>query len=156
MIAQVFPKEMDMFYLFVDRALEDVVSWVAVGGSPGGVCMHLKLTSGIFGKVSEYVSSLLATAHERDQLLYLNTMSTVLTSVRDTINALTGDDLPINIDQERGINLLYKLFIPFLDDYLSEEQQCVKTRSQELIDEWVSYVTHDDLIFAHVRVTCRI
>ncbi|KAI7880646.1 hypothetical protein K492DRAFT_237159 [Lichtheimia hyalospora FSU 10163] len=119
-IVQVFPKEMDMFYLFVDRALEDVVS--------------------------EYVSSLLATAHERDQLLYLNTMSTVLTSVRDTINALTGDDLPINIDQERGINLLYKLFIPFLDDYLSEEQQCVKTRSQELIDEWnlSSGVRRDD------------
>ncbi|KAJ8664074.1 hypothetical protein O0I10_000352 [Lichtheimia ornata] len=109
-IAKVFPEEMDMFYLFVDRALEDVVS--------------------------EYVSSLLATAHERDQLLYLNTMSTVLTSVRDTINALTGGDLPINIDRERGINLLYKLFIPFLDDYLSEEQLCVKTKSQELIDEW--------------------
>lgn len=89
-------------------------------------------------------------------------MSTVLTSVRDTINALTGGDLPINIDRERGINLLYKLFIPFLDDYLSEEQLCVKTKSQELIDEWVSYtytvvdVTHDDLIFAHVCVTCRI
>lgn len=27
-IVQVFPEEMDMFYLFVDRALEDVVSWV--------------------------------------------------------------------------------------------------------------------------------
>lgn len=81
-------------------------------------------------------------------------MSTVLTSVRDTINALTGGDLPINIDRERGINLLYKLFIPFLDDYLSEEQLCVKTKSQELIDEWVSYytVTHDDLIFAHEYV----
>lgn len=85
-------------------------------------------------------------------------MSTVLTSVRDTINALTGDDLPINIDRERGINLLYKLFIPFLDDYLSEEQLCVRTKSQELIDEWVSHtfvdVTHDDLIFAHVVYMC--
>lgn len=53
------------------------------------------------------------------------------------VDMLTQDDLPRRIDKERGVNLLFKLFLPFLDDYLYEEQNYVKTTCQELIDEWV-------------------
>lgn len=48
-IAKVFPEEMDMFYLFVDRALEDVVSWV-VAAVRRSLREHLKLTTGYFWK----------------------------------------------------------------------------------------------------------
>lgn len=45
-IAKVFPEEMDMFYLFVDRALEDVVSC----SKRITLREHLKLTTRYFWK----------------------------------------------------------------------------------------------------------
>ena len=57
----------------------------------------------------------------------------------EVVDELTKEDLPRKIDRERGINLIFKLFLPFLDDYLYEEQSYVKTACDELIEEWVRF-----------------
>ncbi|KAI9316784.1 exocyst complex component Sec10-domain-containing protein [Dichotomocladium elegans] len=60
--------------------------------------------------------------------------------------------LPRTIDHERGINLLYKLFIPFLDDYLAEEEAYIKESSRALVDEWMA-ATADQPSSSGARLT---
>lgn len=72
--------------------------------------------------------------------LYLRTMSVVLTSTKKVINVLTSDELPKNIEKDRGINLLFKLFLPFLDDYLYEESTYAENITKQYIEEWVRMI----------------
>lgn len=58
--------------------------------------------------------------------------------MRQLVDALTEEELPRKIDKERGVNLLFKLFLPFLDDYLYEELAYVKNTCDEHIQEWVN------------------
>ncbi|KAG2223931.1 hypothetical protein INT45_009383 [Circinella minor] len=109
-VAETFPEDVDVYYMFVDRVLEDVVS--------------------------DYVNSLLGIAQSHETRLYLHTISIVLDSMAEVVDELTKEDLPRKIDRERGINLIFKLFLPFLDDYLYEEQSYVKSACDELIEEW--------------------
>ncbi|KAI9276957.1 exocyst complex component Sec10-like protein [Phascolomyces articulosus] len=109
-VGETFPENVDVYYMFVDRVLEDVVS--------------------------DYVNSLLGIAQSHETRLYLHTISIVLDSMSQVVDVLTQEDLPRKIDRERGINLIFKLFLPFLDDYLYEEQAYVKAACDELIEEW--------------------
>ncbi|KAI9493070.1 exocyst complex component Sec10-like protein [Zychaea mexicana] len=109
-VSETFPEKVDVYYMFVDRVLEDVVS--------------------------DYVNSLLGIAQSHETRLYLHTISVVLDSMAQVVDVLTHEDLPRRIDRERGINLIYKLFLPFLDDYLYEEQAYVKSACDKLIEEW--------------------
>ncbi|KAL9559542.1 hypothetical protein MBANPS3_000368 [Mucor bainieri] len=95
LVIDVFPEKMDAFYMFADRVFEDVIA--------------------------EFVAQLLGRAMAISTHLYLRTMSVVLTSTKKVVNVLTSDELPKSIEKDRGINLLFKLFLPFLDDYLYEE-----------------------------------
>ncbi|KAI9310132.1 exocyst complex component Sec10-like protein [Dichotomocladium elegans] len=109
-VAETFPEDVDVYYTFVDRVLEDVVA--------------------------DYVNVMLGIAQRRDRRLYLHTISVILNSSSIMIEKLTDTSLPRTIDHERGINMLFKLFIPFMDNYLYEEQAYVKDTCKKLIDEW--------------------
>ncbi|KAG1151452.1 hypothetical protein G6F37_003438 [Rhizopus arrhizus] len=111
LISEIFPSKMDVFYLFVDRVFEDVVA--------------------------EFVAHLLGKAIQMDVKVYLKTMSIVLDSTRKVIDVLTKDEsLPEKIEKDRGVNLLFKLFLPFLDDYLYEESQYAERVTRRHIEEW--------------------
>lgn len=69
--------------------------------------------------------------------LYLRTMSVVLSSTKKVITVLTSDQVPKKIEKDRGVNLLFKLFLPFLDDYLYEESNYAEQITKKYIDEWV-------------------
>jgi recyclin-1 len=71
--------------------------------------------------------------------LYLRTMSVVLSSTKKVISVLTDENLPKCIQHDRGVNLLFKLFLPFLDDYLYEESKYAENITKKYIDEWVRH-----------------
>ncbi|KAI8336839.1 exocyst complex component Sec10-domain-containing protein [Chlamydoabsidia padenii] len=52
------------------------------------------------------------------------------------IDVITDPDLPSHLDKERGTNLLFKLLLPFLDDYLFEEQGYVNQICEDGIEKW--------------------
>ncbi|CEG65273.1 hypothetical protein RMATCC62417_02085 [Rhizopus microsporus] len=111
LIHDIFPEKMDMFYMFTDRVFEDVVA--------------------------EFVAHLLGNAIQASTQIYLKTMSVVLNSTRKVIDVLTNDeDIPQKIEKERGVNLLFKLFLPFLDDYLYEESQFTEKVTRKYIEDW--------------------
>lgn len=72
-----------------------------------------------------------------DTHLYLRTMSVVLDQTKNLVDLLTSDDLPNKIELGRGVNLLFKLFLPFLDDYLYQESTCAEKITKKYIDDWV-------------------
>ncbi|KAG1452843.1 hypothetical protein G6F56_007717 [Rhizopus delemar] len=111
LVEDIFPKKMDVFYVFVDRVFEDVVA--------------------------EFVAHLLGKAIQMSSHLYLKTMSIVLESSRQVIDVLTSDEeVAQKIEKDRGVNLLFKLFLPFLDDYLYEESQYAEKVTREQIEDW--------------------
>ncbi|KAG1464412.1 hypothetical protein G6F56_005089 [Rhizopus delemar] len=111
LISKTFPRKMDVFHIFADRVFEDVVT--------------------------DYVSHILEKAMQINVKLYLKTMSVVLDSSRQVVVALTTDDsLSEKMDADRGMNLLFKLFLPFLDDYLHEESRYAEKVARAHIEEW--------------------
>ncbi|KAI7906714.1 exocyst complex component Sec10-like protein [Cokeromyces recurvatus] len=110
-VAEVFPTKMDVFYIFVDRVFEDVIA--------------------------EFVSQLLNRAISKSTHLYLITMSNVLNLSKNMIDIFTNNsDSPSKIETDRGINLLFKLLLPFLDDYLYEESNYAEMTTKKYIEEW--------------------
>lgn len=74
-------------------------------------------------------------------------MSVVLNSTRKVIDVLTNDeDIPQKIEKERGVNLLFKLFLPFLDDYLYEESQFTEKVTRKYIEDWVIFKKRENNI----------
>jgi recyclin-1 len=67
---------------------------------------------------------------------YLRAMSVVLAKMKKLVDSLSSDDLPEKIEPERGINLMFKLFLPFMDDYLEEEANYAETITKKYIDDW--------------------
>ncbi|KAK4514320.1 ERMES complex subunit mmm1 [Mucor velutinosus] len=124
LVIDVFPEKMDAFYMFADRVFEDVIA--------------------------EFVAQLLGRAMSISTHLYLRTMSVVLTSTKKVINVLTSDELPKSIEKDRGINLLFKLFLPFLDDYLYEESTYAENITKQYIEEW------NNRSAAHTDVSARL
>lgn len=68
-------------------------------------------------------------------------MSVVLDSTRKVIEVLTDpNQVPKTIEHDRGVNLLFKLFLPFLDDYLYEESHYAQNITKKYIDDWVTFL----------------
>lgn len=88
--------------------------------------------------MAEYIGQLLARAMSFGSHTYLRTMSVVLSKVKKLVDRLSSDDLPKKIEPERGINLMFKLFLPFLDDYLEEESNYAETITKRYIDDWTT------------------
>ncbi|SAM09254.1 hypothetical protein [Absidia glauca] len=111
-VSQVFPTKIDVFYAFADRVFEDVIA--------------------------EYLTQLMAIAHNNGIKLYLPTMALSLSLLTSVIDSITDPDLPSHLDKERGANLLFKLLLPFLEDYLYEEQGYVNRICEDGIIQWNS------------------
>ncbi|KAI8883785.1 hypothetical protein K501DRAFT_294473 [Backusella circina FSU 941] len=60
----------------------------------------------------------------------------ILGATRNVVTKLTNQELPKHLDLSRGINLLFKLFLPFLDDYLFEESHFVEQSTRDQINDW--------------------
>jgi len=56
------------------------------------------------------------------------------------VEILTSDELPSRLEQERAMNILFKLFLPLMDDYLHDEIQYVTVASEKHINKWVCNV----------------
>ncbi|KAI8064539.1 exocyst complex component Sec10-like protein [Gongronella butleri] len=110
LIHQVFPPQADVFYQFGDRVFEDVIA--------------------------EYLTQLFAMARDKGAKAYLQTVAMALTSMTELLDTMTDSSLPSHLDQERGTNLLFKLILPFLDDYLYEEETYVNNTCDKGIEEW--------------------
>lgn len=82
---------------------------------------------------------LMGFAQEKGTKIYLHTTSLILNLISSLVDVLVDTELPCHLDQERGTNLLFKLLLPFLDDYLYEEQAYVNKACEEGIENWVSY-----------------
>lgn len=87
---------------------------------------------------------------------YLRTMNTVLLRMKKLIDTLSSDDLPKKIEPDRCTNLMFKLFLPFLDDYLEEESNYAEVITKKYIDDWntraaINNVNHHSI--AATRVT---
>lgn len=80
----------------------------------------------------------MAIAHNNGIKLYLPTMALSLSLLTSVIDSITDPDLPSHLDKERGANLLFKLLLPFLEDYLYEEQGYVNRICEDGIIQWVS------------------
>ncbi|KAI8338978.1 exocyst complex component Sec10-like protein [Chlamydoabsidia padenii] len=109
-VSQVFPAKIDVFYTFADRVFEDVIS--------------------------EYITQLLGIAHNKGIKLYLHTTSIALSLMTSLVDAITNPDLPSHLDQERGTNLLLKLLLPFMENYLFEEHGYVDRVCEDGINKW--------------------
>ncbi|CAO3606822.1 unnamed protein product [Cunninghamella echinulata] len=109
-VSNVFPSNVDVFYIFADRVFEDVIA--------------------------EYLTQLMGLAQEKGTKIYLHTTSLALTLILTLVEVLVDTELPCHLDKERGTNLLFKLLLPFLDDYLYEEQAYVNKACEEAIENW--------------------
>ncbi|CAO3644099.1 unnamed protein product [Cunninghamella blakesleeana] len=109
-VDNVFPSNVDVFYNFADRVFEDVIA--------------------------EYLMQLMGFAQEKGTKIYLHTTSLTLDLISSLVDVLIDTKLPCYLDQERGTNLLFKLLLPFLDDYLYEEQAYVNKACEVGIENW--------------------
>ncbi|ORX48483.1 hypothetical protein DM01DRAFT_1376693 [Hesseltinella vesiculosa] len=110
LIHQVFPSQADVFYQFVDRVFEDVLA--------------------------EYLTQLFAMAHEKGSKIYLQTVALSLTSMSQLLDSMIDTSLPAHLDQERATNLLFKVLLPFIDDYLYEEETNINQACELGIERW--------------------
>ncbi|GAB5586782.1 F-box protein: endocytic membrane traffic [Umbelopsis nana] len=110
LIHEVFPPKADVYYIFADRVFEDVIA--------------------------DYLGIVLERARATDLQLYLKVIASCLGSCLGFVDILTSDDMPSRLEQERAMNILFKLFLPLMDDYLHDELQFVTLASEKYINKW--------------------
>ncbi|KAJ2961602.1 hypothetical protein NQZ79_g3109 [Umbelopsis isabellina] len=99
LIHEVFPPKADVYYIFADRVFEDVIA--------------------------EYLETVLEKARAIDLQLYLKIVASCLDSCLGFVEILTDRKQPSNLEKERAMNILFKLFLPLMDDYLHDEQEFI-------------------------------
>ncbi|UZO14240.1 uncharacterized protein OCT59_005700 [Rhizophagus irregularis] len=109
LISQIFPQDADVFYTFVERVVEDVII--------------------------EYITILLEESCRRDISLYLKTVVATHQRCIHVAKVLWKDAKP-GLTKIRAEDLIYQMFEPFMDKYLKEELNYVKTRSEDEIEKW--------------------
>ncbi|KAI9288652.1 exocyst complex component Sec10-domain-containing protein [Umbelopsis sp. AD052] len=109
-IHDVFPPKADVYYIFADRVFEDVIA--------------------------DYLGIVLERARAIDLQLYLKVIASSLDSCLEFVDILTSETLPSRLEDERAKNILFKLFLPLMDDYLHDEIQYVKLASEKYINKW--------------------
>ncbi|CAG8551608.1 2625_t:CDS:10, partial [Diversispora eburnea] len=109
LITQIFPPEADVFHSFAERVIEDVVI--------------------------EYIYTLLEEAHNLDVFIYLKTTTIAHLNCIHVAEVLWKNAKP-GLDKIRAEDMLYQMFEPLMNQYLSEEFITVKTLSEEEIYKW--------------------
>ena len=88
----------------------------------------------------EYISVLLEDASIRDIGLYLKATVAAHQHCMNVAKVLWRDAKP-GLTKIRAEDLMYQMFEPFMDKYLKEEVNYVRTQSEEEIEKWNQKVT---------------
>ncbi|CAG8433105.1 7776_t:CDS:10 [Ambispora gerdemannii] len=108
-IDQVFPQSANVFYTFVERVIEDVVT--------------------------EYVYILSEEAHNRDKMVYFKTTVAAHQFCQHTALVLWKEAKP-GLDKIKAEDLMYQMFEPMMERYLNEELDEIRVICEEEIDKW--------------------
>lgn len=110
-VARVFPPALDALVYFLDRLCTDVVS--------------------------EYISTLLDSAQELDNPLFLLATAATFGQVHRLVPAvLQVEPLGKLVTQNRVEDVIWRLFEPHMDDYLTEEGEWVRTVLEGMCTDW--------------------
>ncbi|CAG8512920.1 13449_t:CDS:10 [Ambispora leptoticha] len=108
-INQVFPQSANVFYTFVERVIEDVIT--------------------------EYIYILLEEAHNRDRMVYFKTTVAAHQFCQHVAFVLWKETKP-GFEKIKAEDLMYKMFEPMMERYLNEELDEIRTICEEEIDKW--------------------
>jgi hypothetical protein len=72
-----------------------------------------------------------------DLQLYLKVVASCLDSCLGFVEVLTDKEQPSYLEKERAMNILFKLFLPLMDDYLHDEQEFISQACEKYINKWV-------------------
>lgn len=64
-------------------------------------------------------------------------MASCLDSCLGFVEILTDEQQPSHLEKERAMNILFKLFLPLMDDYLHDEQEFISQICEKHINQWV-------------------
>lgn len=121
-VARVFPSALDALVYFLDRLCTDVVS--------------------------EYISALLDGAQELEKPLFLLATAATFGQVYRLVPAvLAVEPRSALVTQDRVEDVVWRLFEPHMDDYLSEEGEWVRTVLEGMCTDW------DDKVASEMAVS---
>ncbi|GAA5925817.1 Rcy1p [Sporobolomyces koalae] len=112
LIARVFPPESDVLLYFLERLANDVVS--------------------------EYITTLLSAAQGLQHPLFLLATAATFGQVYRLVDTVLEIE-PRNealVTKERAEDVVFKMFEPLMDDYLSEEGEWIREVLEGMCDEW--------------------
>ncbi|CAG8638801.1 12273_t:CDS:2, partial [Acaulospora colombiana] len=119
LIDQVFPPESDVFYVFVERVVEDVVSG-----------FRLDLTN---------------QARSRDIMIYLKAVGVACLHCKRIAEVLWKHAKP-GLSKIRAEEVIYRMFEPMMNQYLNDELTMVKVLNEEEIDKWNQKVLNKTIL----------
>ncbi|GAA5886084.1 hypothetical protein JCM6882_004258 [Rhodosporidiobolus microsporus] len=111
LIARVFPPEADVLLYFLDRIANDVVS--------------------------EYITQLLSAAQPLQHPLFLLATAATFGQVYRLVDAVLAiEPKSATITKERAEDVVFKMFEPLMDDYLTEEGEWIREVLEGMCREW--------------------
>lgn len=118
LIARVFPPEADVLIYFTERIANDVIS--------------------------DYITTLLSAAQPLEPPLFLLATAATFGQVYRLVDAVLAIEPKCSlVTKERAEDVIFHMFEPLMDDYLSEEADWIRNVLEELCSEWDLKVSHD-------------
>lgn len=122
LIARVFPPEADVLLYFLERIANDVVSdyitQLLSAAQPLQNPLFLLATAATFGQVYRLVEGVLAIEPRNERL----------------------------VTKERAEDIVFRMFEPLMDDYLSEEGEWIRQVLEGICTEWDQKVGQSQLL----------
>ncbi|CAG8580143.1 17497_t:CDS:10, partial [Acaulospora morrowiae] len=109
LIDQVFLPESDVFYAFVEKVVEDVIT--------------------------DYISTLLVEARSRDIIIYFRAVRAAYLNCKHISEVLWKQAEP-GLSKIRAEDVIYRMFEPMMNSYLNDELTMVKMLNDEEVDKW--------------------
>ncbi|GAA5842273.1 hypothetical protein JCM11251_006768 [Rhodosporidiobolus azoricus] len=118
LIARVFPPEQDVLLYFLDRIANDVVS--------------------------EYITQLLSAAQPLQHPLFLLATAATFGQVYRLVDAVLAiQPKGPSVTKERAEDIVFKMFEPLMDDYLTEEAEWIREVLEGMCREWDEKTAHE-------------
>ncbi|GAA5850515.1 hypothetical protein JCM8547_001899 [Rhodosporidiobolus lusitaniae] len=118
LIARVFPPDANVLLYFLERIANDVVS--------------------------EYITQLLSAAQLLANPLFLLATAATFGQVYRMVDCVVGiEPGGKNVTKERAEDVVFKMFEPLMDDYLSEEGEWIREVLEGMCREWDEKTAHD-------------
>lgn len=121
LIARVFPPDADVLIYFTERIANDVIS--------------------------DYITSLLSAAQPLQPPLFLLATAATFGQVYRLLDAvLEIEPKSALVTKERAEDVIFRMFEPLMDDYLSEEADWIRNVLEEICAEWDAKVSRSILL----------